>query len=268
MWYSLTGWASVVSPLINYGIGHIHAALSPWKYMYIVAGCKSSSLVGFSSRKPLFPISSLETDRMPCRHHNSMGCSASRDLTSRSNSCARFRSASALYSCRQAPFQQLWRTKHSFQDGPSVGTALRCQILAHVLHSAAEHDCQWPHLNICADHNQRLWIHHPANTSTVYARRRVCWYHDADDGVPRHAFQSPQHPNIHHIRHPVHDHSCFCTTVEAQTHRQRRTFLRNLYLVNLRIGIRGSHGAPYRQQFWLYQALACFIRPLRRLLPW
>jgi hypothetical protein len=41
MWYSLTGWASVVSPLINYGIGHIHAALSPWRYMYIVAGCKS-----------------------------------------------------------------------------------------------------------------------------------------------------------------------------------------------------------------------------------
>ncbi|KAF2172698.1 hypothetical protein M409DRAFT_16659 [Zasmidium cellare ATCC 36951] len=38
MWYSLTGFASVVSPLINYGLGHVNAALSPWKYMYIFAG--------------------------------------------------------------------------------------------------------------------------------------------------------------------------------------------------------------------------------------
>lgn len=28
----------MVAPLINYGIGHIRGALSPWRYMYIVAG--------------------------------------------------------------------------------------------------------------------------------------------------------------------------------------------------------------------------------------
>ncbi|KAJ4345101.1 hypothetical protein N0V95_005914 [Ascochyta clinopodiicola] len=38
-WYSATGYVSMVSPLINYGLGHITGGgLSPWQYMYIVAG--------------------------------------------------------------------------------------------------------------------------------------------------------------------------------------------------------------------------------------
>jgi hypothetical protein len=38
-WYSATGYVSIVAPLINYGLGHIHGSLgSPWRYMYIVAG--------------------------------------------------------------------------------------------------------------------------------------------------------------------------------------------------------------------------------------
>lgn len=32
-WYSMTGYVSVVSPLINYGLGHIKGSLSPWRYM-------------------------------------------------------------------------------------------------------------------------------------------------------------------------------------------------------------------------------------------
>jgi MFS family permease len=38
-WYSSTGFVSIIAPLINYGLGHIQGALSPWRYMYIVAGC-------------------------------------------------------------------------------------------------------------------------------------------------------------------------------------------------------------------------------------
>lgn len=34
----MTGYVSIVSPLINYGLGHIKGALSPWRYMYLVAG--------------------------------------------------------------------------------------------------------------------------------------------------------------------------------------------------------------------------------------
>ena len=34
----MTGYVSVVSPLINYGLGHIKGSLSPWRYMYLVAG--------------------------------------------------------------------------------------------------------------------------------------------------------------------------------------------------------------------------------------
>ncbi|EXJ74667.1 uncharacterized protein A1O5_01360 [Cladophialophora psammophila CBS 110553] len=37
-WYCCTGYVSIVSPLINYGLGHIHGSLSPWRYMYLVAG--------------------------------------------------------------------------------------------------------------------------------------------------------------------------------------------------------------------------------------
>ncbi|KEF58114.1 uncharacterized protein A1O9_06037 [Exophiala aquamarina CBS 119918] len=37
-WYSSTGYVSMVSPLINYGLGHIKGSLSPWRYMYLVAG--------------------------------------------------------------------------------------------------------------------------------------------------------------------------------------------------------------------------------------
>lgn len=39
IWYSSTGYVSIFSPLINYGLGHIKGSLSPWRYMYIVAGC-------------------------------------------------------------------------------------------------------------------------------------------------------------------------------------------------------------------------------------
>jgi MFS family permease len=38
-WYSATGYVSIIAPLINYGLGHIHGSLgSPWRYMYLVAG--------------------------------------------------------------------------------------------------------------------------------------------------------------------------------------------------------------------------------------
>jgi predicted MFS family arabinose efflux permease len=34
----MTGYVSIISPLINYGLGHIKGSLSPWRYMYLVAG--------------------------------------------------------------------------------------------------------------------------------------------------------------------------------------------------------------------------------------
>lgn len=35
---SLTGFGTVVSPLINYGLGHIRSSISPWRTMYLFAG--------------------------------------------------------------------------------------------------------------------------------------------------------------------------------------------------------------------------------------
>lgn len=38
-WYSFSGGSLLVSPLINYGLGHISGGgLSPWQYMYLIAG--------------------------------------------------------------------------------------------------------------------------------------------------------------------------------------------------------------------------------------
>ena len=40
IWYCMSGCAGVVTPLISWGIGHIHGSFgaSTWKYMYLIAG--------------------------------------------------------------------------------------------------------------------------------------------------------------------------------------------------------------------------------------
>ena len=40
LWYGMTGGALTITPLINWGLGHIHGSfgMSTWKYMYLVAG--------------------------------------------------------------------------------------------------------------------------------------------------------------------------------------------------------------------------------------
>lgn len=38
VWYAASGLILLVSPLINYGLGHIRGSISPWRYMYIVGG--------------------------------------------------------------------------------------------------------------------------------------------------------------------------------------------------------------------------------------
>ncbi|CAG7919196.1 unnamed protein product [Penicillium olsonii] len=39
LWYSFSGGSNIISPLINYGLGHITTGgLHPWQYMYLIAG--------------------------------------------------------------------------------------------------------------------------------------------------------------------------------------------------------------------------------------
>ncbi|KAL2853193.1 putative MFS transporter [Aspergillus pseudodeflectus] len=39
LWYSFSGGSNIISPLINYGLGHITGgAMHPWQYMYLIAG--------------------------------------------------------------------------------------------------------------------------------------------------------------------------------------------------------------------------------------
>jgi MFS family permease len=39
LWYSFSGGSNIISPLINYGLGHISGgAMHSWQYMYLIAG--------------------------------------------------------------------------------------------------------------------------------------------------------------------------------------------------------------------------------------
>ena len=38
VWYSCSGFIVIISPLVNYGLGHITGSLSPWRYMFLVGG--------------------------------------------------------------------------------------------------------------------------------------------------------------------------------------------------------------------------------------
>ncbi|KAL3454855.1 major facilitator superfamily domain-containing protein [Aspergillus insuetus] len=39
LWYSFSGGSNIISPLINYGLGHITGgSMHPWQYMYLIAG--------------------------------------------------------------------------------------------------------------------------------------------------------------------------------------------------------------------------------------
>lgn len=38
VWYSASGFIATISPLINYGLGHINGSLSPLRYMFLVGG--------------------------------------------------------------------------------------------------------------------------------------------------------------------------------------------------------------------------------------
>jgi MFS family permease len=42
IWYSAIGYVTIISPLINYGLGQVQGSLSSWKYMYIVAGAMTT----------------------------------------------------------------------------------------------------------------------------------------------------------------------------------------------------------------------------------
>ncbi|KAL9563804.1 hypothetical protein ACKAV7_012046 [Fusarium commune] len=43
IWYSCTGYVSIISPLINYGFGLINGGASSWKYMYYFSGALTIS---------------------------------------------------------------------------------------------------------------------------------------------------------------------------------------------------------------------------------
>lgn len=38
IWYSCTGYVSIISPIINYGFGQINGGVSSWRYMYYFSG--------------------------------------------------------------------------------------------------------------------------------------------------------------------------------------------------------------------------------------
>lgn len=79
----MTGFSGIVSPLINYALGHIHGSLSSWKYMYIFAGCLTVawgvalywllpsdpvSARGFTERQRYIAVARLRTNNAGVRN--------------------------------------------------------------------------------------------------------------------------------------------------------------------------------------------------------
>ncbi|OJJ06658.1 hypothetical protein ASPVEDRAFT_65283 [Aspergillus versicolor CBS 583.65] len=89
VWYSCTGYVSIFSPLVNYGLGHIKGSLSSWKYMYLFAGALTIlwgvilnfvlppdpvSARGFSERERYISVARLRTNNSGVRNtHFKMG---------------------------------------------------------------------------------------------------------------------------------------------------------------------------------------------------
>ncbi|KAL4799232.1 major facilitator superfamily domain-containing protein [Aspergillus venezuelensis] len=83
IWYSCTGYVSIFSPLVNYGLGHIRGSLSSWKYMYFFAGALTItwgvilnfilppdpvSARGFSARERYISVARLRSNNSGVRN--------------------------------------------------------------------------------------------------------------------------------------------------------------------------------------------------------
>ncbi|KAL5002222.1 major facilitator superfamily domain-containing protein [Aspergillus recurvatus] len=83
VWYSCTGYVSIFSPLVNYGLGHIQGSLSSWKYMYFFAGALTVtwgaildfvlppdpvSARGFTERERYISVARLRTNNSGVRN--------------------------------------------------------------------------------------------------------------------------------------------------------------------------------------------------------
>ncbi|BCS30547.1 uncharacterized protein APUU_80850A [Aspergillus puulaauensis] len=84
-----TGYVSIFSPLVNYGLGHIKGSLSSWKYMYLFAGALTIvwgiilnfvlppdpvSARGFTDRERYISVARLRTNNSGVRNtHFKMG---------------------------------------------------------------------------------------------------------------------------------------------------------------------------------------------------
>ncbi|KAH8727437.1 MFS transporter [Phaeosphaeriaceae sp. PMI808] len=84
VWYSATGYFSIISPLVNYGVGHVAGGQpNSWRYMYIVAGAitivwsfvvlvclppEPSCAYGFNARERYIAIARLRPNNSGVRN--------------------------------------------------------------------------------------------------------------------------------------------------------------------------------------------------------
>ncbi|KAJ5517043.1 hypothetical protein N7527_008603 [Penicillium freii] len=95
-WYSCTGYVSIFSPLVNYGLGHLGGSLAPWFYMYFFAGALTiicGVLIyfvlpsdpirakGFNDRERFIAVSRIRTNNSGVRNTHFKGGQAIELLT-------------------------------------------------------------------------------------------------------------------------------------------------------------------------------------------
>ncbi|KAF4439158.1 transporter [Fusarium acutatum] len=100
VWFAAASMVTIPAPLINFGIGHIHGTLSPWRYMFIFAG---SITIIWS----LFIISCMDSDPVTAAHLNEREKYIAVSRLRKNNSGVRnthFKGAQVLETCMDIRF--------------------------------------------------------------------------------------------------------------------------------------------------------------------
>lgn len=260
IWYSCTGYVSIISPLINYGWGSLGGPLSSWKYMYIFAGALTISWgVALWFILPPDPI------RTKIFNERQQYIAVAR---LRDNNTGVRNKHYKVDQIKELMVDTKVRSSQQFILLPSdYHTDKRATVLAMLLHRLPHDDHQRPHLHIQTHHHQLSWIHRASVASPDDARRRICWYRAACPSLPSYALH--QHPRLAHHHRTSHHNAFRPPTMElAPRRRSRWPPIRNLHPTSHGRWIRGTHGSSARQYRRIHETLHCVVWSLHRLLFW
>lgn len=248
----MTGYVSVVSPLINYGLGHITGSLSPWRYMYIVAG--SITILWAFVILFFMPPDPIRAKGFSDRE--------------RYIAVARMRVNNSGVRNTHFKVEQLWELLRDLKFWLAFFMGLTMLVAngpgEHSLHNLALMTLTLCSVYVHTNYYQQLRLQWSERSTSCHAGWGDHWDHRADRAFPRHEVSGMARLlGCHHrFRHT----SRFTSTLAAPAERYRREAFRCLYSGELWWRLRSAHVVGDREHRWLYKEESRQQRLLRRLL--